>query len=199
MKYILISLLLVLALASKGQNIIEWDKDYELQFSDFQSPSTQVGETNIYSLHTGANIDFAFQMSNAEFMFTKNFNSKVICSFNRSGAYIIAPDNITASELLNFARYDFDLTELYARKFRQRMFESKGAFSSANFFRPLYDAVSLEHRNRHASAAKVTDLGREGEQLKQLHLQVVNELGQLSDFCKTCKPPKRKKKAEDLD
>ncbi|MFM7430975.1 MAG: hypothetical protein ACKO1F_13880, partial [Flammeovirgaceae bacterium] len=59
--------------AIMAQNSIEWDGVYQLRVTDFKSPSSKAGESNIYSLHTTANMDFSFQMTNAEFMFTKNF------------------------------------------------------------------------------------------------------------------------------
>lgn len=177
----------------KGQNTIEWDGNYQLQLSDFQSSTTQVGGTNIYSLHTASSMDFSFYMSNGEFMFTKNFNSKVNCSFNRNAASLVAPDSLIATDLLSFARYEFDLSELYARKFRKRLFEEKGAFSDVNFFRPIYDEIQREFTERHTLAGRTTDLGRDREKLKQLHQEVLSEIEQLVDFCKTCKPPKKKK------
>ena len=125
----------------KGQNTIEWDGIYQLRLSDFQSPATQIGGVTIYSLHSAASFDFSFSMSSGEFMFTKNFNPKVNCSFNRGAASMVAPDSARANDLLSFARYEFDLAELYARKFRKRLYEEKDAFSDASFFQPIYDSV----------------------------------------------------------
>jgi hypothetical protein len=45
-----------------------------LQLSDFQSKGKQVGGTTV--MQTASSLQFGFQMSNVEFMFTKNFNSK---------------------------------------------------------------------------------------------------------------------------
>ena len=175
-----------------GQNLIEWDGKYQLQLSDFQSSSTQIGNVNIYSLHTASSFDFSFYMSNAEFMFTKNFNSKVNCTFNRDAASLVAPDSALAEDLLDFTRYEFDLAELYARKFRQKLYEEKGAFSDVNFFRPIYNEIQKEYVERHSQAEKITDLGRNKEKLQELHQEVLNEIQLLADFCKMCKPPKRK-------
>lgn len=176
-----------------GQNMIEWSKDYKLQLSDFKSPSTQIGSVDLYSLHIPTYLDFSFHMTNAEFMFTKNFNSKVICSFNRDAASLVASDSLNALDLLNFARFDFDLAELYARKLRKKLYEEKGVFSNINFFRPVYNQIQNEYITRHTNAAKTTDLGRNKEKLIELHKEVVQEIEQLPDFCKECKPSKRKK------
>lgn len=193
---ILILGILFQARAIMAQNSIEWDGVYQLRVTDFKSPSSKVGESNIYSLHTAANMDFSFQMSNAEFMFTKKFNSKASCIFNREAASLIAPDSVTAYQMLNFSRYEFDLSELYARKFRKMLYERKGAFSNGNFFKPMYDIVQKEFVNRHSIAADETDLGRNEEKLVTIHQEVLNELAMLHDFCKTCKPPRRKSSGE---
>jgi hypothetical protein len=184
---------ILLTFLTNAQNTIDWNGNYQLQLSDFQSPATQIGNVSMYSLHTASIIDFTYAMTNAEFMFTKNFNSKVSCAFNRDAASLIAPDTATAYDLVNFARYEFDLSELYARKLRKSIYEEKGAFSDASFFKPLFDENQKELNERDAIAGKECDLGRNKEILEKLHQQVLYEVGQLSDFCKECKPPKKKK------
>jgi hypothetical protein len=193
MKLLLILTFFVSTKIINAQNLIEWSNSYQLQLSDFQSPATQIGGSNIYSLHTAANLNFSFSMSNAEFMFTKNFNSKISCTFNREAASIIAPDSATAIDLLYFARYEFDLSELYARKLRKKLYEEKAAFSSADFFRPASEEIQKEFNQRHAMAAKAADIGKNREKLNELHNEVLKEIEQLADFCKQCKPPKKKK------
>ncbi|MEX2232991.1 MAG: hypothetical protein WD824_12575 [Cyclobacteriaceae bacterium] len=197
MMKLLLVVLLTLPVIANAQNVIDWDPNYKLNISDFQSGATAIGEGagNIYSLHSSARMDFSFSMSNYEFMFTKNFNSKVNCTFTRDAASLIAPDEKIAECLLRFARYEFDLSELYARKFRKKLFESKGAFSSASFFRPIFDELQKEYVDRHGNAAKETDIGRNEAKLAELHFEVLGEIDELVEFCKTCKPPKRRKKS----
>jgi len=193
MRFILILLAVTAALCVNGQNQFEWDGVYALQLSDFQSSATELGNESMLSVNTGGHIGFSFYMSNAEFMFTKNFNPKVTCTFNRNAASIVAPDSASALKLVNLARYDFDLAELYARKFRKELYLNKGAFSSASFFQPIFDKIQKEYQERHIQASKEARLGFNEEKLKELHAQVITEIAELSDFCKTCKPSKRKK------
>jgi hypothetical protein len=192
MKKAIFLILIFHSLISKSQNDIDWNGIYKLQLSDFQSPSTQIGNVNVYSLTSCSGFAFAFYMSNAEFIFTKNFNSKVSCQFSRMAASLVAPDTATAAQLINFARFDFDLAELYARKCRQKLFENKKAFSNVTFFKPVYDEVQKEFITRHTEAAKETDIGRDSTKLVILHARVLDEIDQLPDFCKTCKPNKKK-------
>lgn len=192
MKKLFAIALLSFASSAFAQNMIEWDGKYQLKLSDFKSPATQIGNVSMYSIQSNAVIDYAVQMSNYEFMFTKNFNSKINCSIKREGALLIATDTAMAMQLLSFAQYDFDLAELYARKLRKRFYEEKGAFSNISYFQPLYDEVYAEYVKRHGLAGKETDIGRDSEKLKQLHTAVLQEIDELPDFCKTCKPRKKK-------
>ncbi|NOX86552.1 MAG: hypothetical protein GXO86_11425, partial [Chlorobi bacterium] len=160
MKKVFIIAFIFLNTFGYSQTGIEWNEDYVLQLSDFQSPATKIGNVNIYSLHSGITMNFMYQMSNAEFMFKKNFNSAVKCVFNRNAASIIAPDTAIALCLLDFARFEFDLTELYTRKFRKKMFEEKGAFSGSDFFEPIFNKIQAELNVQIANAGNKTDLGR---------------------------------------
>jgi hypothetical protein len=190
--YLLLTLLLI-STEVFPQNAIEWDGVYEIKLSDFQSDATKIGQTNLYSVQPSIGIGFSFNMTNAEFLFTKNFNSKVENSFKRSASYIIAPDSIIAEDVVSFGRFEFDLSELYARKFRQQLFENKGVLSNVNFFQPIFDKVNDEFAKRVSDAASLTDLGRNRNRLSDLHAQVKSEINELSEFCQSCKRPNRKK------
>jgi hypothetical protein len=192
-KIILIHILFFIIKLSPAQNVIEWSPDYKLQLGDFQSPSYEIG-ANVSSLLSSAHIDFAIQMSNLEFMSTKNFNSKVNTTFTRDTASIIAPDEITASYLLNFARYGFDLAELYARKFRKRIYEEKKATSDLSLFRKIFQEVQKEYVDRYGEMSKETEMGMKEEKLIVAHTILLSEIEDIKDFCKTCKPTKKKKR-----
>ncbi len=193
MKKLIVLLFIVQSITIKAQNVIDWDGVYQIQLTDFQLSSSQIGETNVYSIISGTSMEFAFYMSNAEFMFTKNFNSKVSNSFKRESASIIAPDTSTALNLLSFAQYQFDLSELYARKFRKELYDGKAAFSDVSFYQPLFTKIQNSYSLAYSESANETDLGRNTEKLRELHQQVKKDIVALADFCKTCKPIKKKK------
>lgn len=189
---------LILSIPSRAwtQNKIEWQPGYTLQLSDFQSPTTKIGQSDFMSMTTTGNFNFGYQMSNSAFMFTKNFNSMVHCTFQRDAATIIAPDTATAMHLLNFARYQFDLAELYARKLRQKLYEKKNAFSGADFYQPAFDSIQAAYQKRFTMAQNETHLGADTEKLNQLHQQVLQEISSLPDYCSNCKPKKKSHKQE---
>ena len=194
MKNIVLLSILLLNTASKSQTTIEWDPNIKLKLEDFQSLQSEIKpELTTYSIFTGTNIDFNFRMTNGEFMFTKNFNSKVKTVFNTLAAVIIANDTVLAQQLVNYGQYSFDLTELYSRKFRKRMYEQKGAFSNVSFYLPIFEELHQELNTENARVLKLTDLGRNEDILKEEHLKVLKNIEELSNFCKTCKPPKKRK------
>ena len=193
MNKIFLTLALLISVLGTAQNKIDWDGTYQLQLSDFQSNETQVGGTTITSMQTASNLEFGFQMSNVEFMFTKNFNSKVSCAFQKDAAMIVAPDAATANKLVQFAQYQFNLSELYARKLRQKIYENKGTFSDITFLKPLYEQIEKELIEQNGIASKATNLGQDEGKLTVLNAKVLSQIDALADFCKACKPPKKKK------
>jgi hypothetical protein len=193
MNKIIVAILILVANAVSAQNQVEWDGNYKLQLSDFQSQGTQVGGTTVISMQTASSLQFGLQMSNVEFMFTKNFNSKVDCAFQRDGALIVAPDTTTADKLVQFAQYQFNLSELYARRLRQKIYENKATFSDISFLKPLYEAIEKDFIAENGSASKETNLGQDEGKLAVLNTKVLTQIQELADFCKSCKPPKKKK------
>ena len=189
----LLFLFLLISFSLLAQNDVEWDGKYQIQLSDFQSKATQIGNINTNSIQTASGLNFSIQMSNIEFMFTKNFNSKVSTTFKRESALLIATDTTTAKRMVKFAQYEFDLSELYARKLRQKLYLNKGAFSDISFLQPLYDTIQKEYVEEHGEASKKTNLGQKEEVLTTLNEDVLTRIQELSDFCKSCKPPKKKK------
>ena len=192
MKKIIIITFLLIAVQINAQNAIEWDGKYQIQLSDFKSKATQIGNVSSNSIQTASGLNFSIQMTNVEFMFTKNFNSKVSSTFKRESASIIATDTITAERMVKFAQYEFDLSELYARKLRKDLYVKKGTFSDISFLQPLYDAIQKDYVEEHGEASKKTNLGQKRDILIKLNDAVLLRIQELSDFCKTCKPPKKK-------
>lgn len=114
-----------------GQDVLEWSVIIGWVWR-FKSPSTNLN-TSVTGLHPGAKIEFIYQMSNCEFMLTENFNSKVVCKFLKEAASLQAPDKETAQNLIAPARYEFDLTELYARRIRKGFLKKKTLFQAPGF------------------------------------------------------------------
>lgn len=131
-------------------------------------------------------------MSSVAYMFTKNFNSKVKAIVKKNLAVLLAPDTLTATQLVRFGHFDFDLTELYARKLRIKIYEQKGAFTNSKFFQPIFNELQEEMNRVSAQVFKATDFGKDSILLKKEHDKVLLQLEALPDFCAACKPGKSK-------
>jgi len=177
-----------------AQELLIWNSEYELQLSDYQSPESEINPAlTSYSIYSGSKIDFSFNMNSVSFMFTKNFNDKIKALFQKNLAVLIALDSLTANQLLQFGRYDFDLVELYSRKIRKKIYEEKGTFSDSSLFQPIFNELQEEINTVSAQVFKATDFGKDSEMLQKEHNKVIDEINVLSDFCMTCKPKKNRK------
>ncbi len=192
---IFIAFIFISQLTFSQEASIPWKADYQIQLSDFKASTTEINNnlSNV-SVHSGVMIDFGFQMSNVAFMFTKNFNDKVSCNFHRNAASLMAPDSLKAQQLVKLVRFDFDLSELYARKIRKELYENKKAFSDPKFFQPYFDKLIAERNELSSRVYKISDFGNKSEVLREEHQAIKKEIEALADFCKLCKPPKKRKK-----
>jgi hypothetical protein len=186
--------LFLISFAAFCQEEIPWKEDYQLELGNFKSKQSKIDPSlsSVY-IQSGATIDFSFSMSSYEFMFTKNFNSKVKTIFKENIAVISAPDSLSANYLLDYSRYDFDLNELYARKLRKELYEQKGTFSDVSFFQPIYEKLQDEMSVENSRVLNESQFGSNSDILKSEHESVRIRILELSDFCMECKPPKKKK------
>lgn len=189
MKIRLVLLLLCLNQFAFSQNNIEWKEDVTLNLNDFQSTVSKVdSELKTFTCRAALNVDFFYQMSFFQFMFTKEFNSKITATFQKTASYIQAPDSAVASYLLDYSNFAFDLTELYARRFRKELFEKKKFFSRTDFYQPIYKKLVSELNERMAEVSAKSELGKIKSTLIEERKKVQEELLLLQDFCKSCDP-----------
>ncbi|PIQ21091.1 MAG: hypothetical protein COW65_11140 [Cytophagales bacterium CG18_big_fil_WC_8_21_14_2_50_42_9] len=174
---------------SWGQAKTEWKEGYKLTVLDFQAepPISREGQGQTYYL--AANLDFNYAMSSYEFMLTKNFNKNVTAFFIPANSWLQQGEGTEI--LLRYAQMDFDLLELYARKFRQRLYAEKNAFSNPNFFQETYNEINAEMNRRHVEMQNaMAESNSKGE---AFHAQILKEITALAEYCKECKPTKKKK------
>lgn len=76
---------------------------------------------------------------------------------------------------------------------RQKIYKNKATFSDISFLQPLYETVEKDFIAENGSASKETNLGQDEEKLAILNAKVLTQIQELSDFCKTCKPTKKRK------
>lgn len=186
-------LFLVCFNSSFAQDIIDWSPDYQIKLEDFQAKATSIDSNNVsFAIYPSTRMNFSFAMSSYEFMLTKNFNSKVSAIFTRSSSILRAPNKEFAESLLNYAQLSFDMTELYARKYRKNLYESKKTLSNYNFFEKSFESIEKEYSEKMLELNILTNEGQSEVRIAELRKQTLLEIETLSDFCKNCKPKKKK-------
>lgn len=180
--------LLFLSFKTFAQNgKVQWDSNYKISLSDFQSPQTKLNAKGLFFLNFPAEIELAYEMSEREFKKAKDFNGVVVCVFNTTDASIMAQDEGSAKLLVNFAQFSFDLSELYARKLRKAILEERSKHANDEYVPSLYDTVQEQLNNRYADAMQKTGMGINSKELERLHTEVAAELRMLEQYCKQCK------------
>lgn len=171
----------------------EWSPNHQLKIEDFKGTDTAIDPSvTSVMVQSGVVLEFAFEMSQIQFVFTKNFNDKVSCAFLPDTAVIKAKDSVQAERLLALAAFDFDLSELYARKIREELFRNKKAFSNTGFFQPFFDKMVAERNKISARVYTATNFGEKVDLLAEEHAAVKKEIDTYTHFCKECKPPRNR-------
>lgn len=193
MKNIIIFMTLILiGFHMTAQKQIEWSEEIIINEKSFQGTLPNLTDDNYQEYYFSTSFDFNFQMLSLQFTFTKNFNKYVTAYYVPEFSWMEEGD--LTEQLLLMANMDFDLVELFARKFRKKLFEAKNLGSNVNFFSHLHNEINNEYIARNAeirSRLKTTD--NLSDYLVEDNDRINAEIQELGEFCKTCKPQKKKK------
>lgn len=191
MKHFFTFFLLVTLNFLNAQTTIEWSKSEEITLASFKANVPNLAEDNVQQYIFAVSYDFSFQMQSMQFTFTKNFNKYVNAYYNPNLSWM--EDGELTDQLLLMANLDFDLVELYARKFRKRLFETKNIGSNVNFFDEIHKQIYSEYTSR--VSVIQSNIRSQDDTILYLETEIkqVNfEIDELSEFCKTCKPKKKR-------
>ena len=87
------------------------------------------------------------------------------------------------------------MVELYARKFRKRLYETKNVGSNVNFFNEVHAEINSEFTSHQAVIQSELRTHEDTVGYLNSEIEKVNlEIEALAEFCKSCKPKKKKKK-----
>lgn len=178
---------------STAQSIVEWSPDEVIDIRSFKAACPEMADDGIQRYSLVATFDFNYQMANIQFIMTKNFNKYVTSYYIPNNSWIEKGE--LTDQIFKMANLDFDILELFARKFRKQMFENKRAGSNTNFYQQLFNEVNKEYTAFTASLnSEIVSSENVDELLSKYSSQVNLEIESLSDYCKACKPKKKKKK-----
>lgn len=170
-----------------GQNKLEWTDNYELTLEDFQANAPNTGSIQTVQGH----ITIEYQIANVEILASNNFNKNVTNYFYRTASWIDKGEN--AEKLLKYAQTIFDINEWMARRLRVSFRENKGHLLSGKQ-NEIYEQLAKEFAEIQSQYSRDTDYGSIDEKQVQWENRINENLNLLADFCKSCKPTKKKSK-----
>ncbi len=183
-------LLLPIGFSSYGQEKVDWSAGYTMDTSDFRGKVPYMEEDYVQRYYLASQLGFSYQMNSYQFAFTKNFNKYIEVYFKPSSSWIERGEQTDL--LLAMASLDFDLAELYARKFRKSIYENKKLVSSTQLFQEEFEKVSNTYSDRRAQMmSEVMASSMPHETLASYRQHVNLEILTLEEFCKACKPKKK--------
>jgi len=187
-RYFITLALIGYTLIAFGQQKIEWSSDYKLKPEDFKGMAPNTGTQTVY---LNSLIEYGFV--NYQLLFS-NLNSNVTCSFLPSASWLDKGDN--SGPLLRYAQVNWNLYELAARKLRKLFIENRMTLN-ANKMTEYHNQAMTDVAAIQSQYSKETEFGSIEDKQVEWEQKVQVLLSEYADFCKTCKPPKRKnKKAE---
>lgn len=191
--WIVLAAIVLIGQIGYAQEKIEWSEDVEITASSFKGELPNLAEDDLQQYFLSATFDFSFYMANIQFALTKNFNRYVSAYYVPNLSWM--EDGELTEQLLLMANLDFDLVELYARKFRKKMFETKNVGSNVNFYNSIHAEINKEYSDRQLVMQSELNNQSDIEAYLIAETEKVNqEIESLSGFCKSCKPKKKKRK-----
>ena len=185
---LLIFILSIFSLATIAQNLIDWSADYDLSIDDFQANAPNTGQIQAAS----GSFSTTYEMGGINLITTRNLNKNVSTTFQKDASYFDKGSVESTERLLKYQQLIFDLYELQSRKLRQKFFiERKTILTKGPSV--LHQQVLAEHKQLLSEIEGDTFNGQSSEEIEIWNRWVLEEIDKLHEFCKTCKPSKKKK------
>lgn len=186
---LLIVLFVFTAAIVPAQNMLEWSAEHPLSVKDFEAPAPNNGQMQTVS----GSFSVSYEFGGLSLITTRNLNQYVHANFQKDASYIDRADDTTTERLLAYQQLIFNVYELQARNLRKKFFDERGKLLTKGPG-PLYQEVAAEHSRLLAKVENETFQGASMDEIKRWNEWVLQELKKLNDFCKDCKPSKKKKR-----
>jgi len=160
----------------KDLETFSWDKNKPLVWKDFKGTPQQ--NTDATAL-TASGITFGFSIGKTGNRIT-DFSTNVECLFYPSESWY-KPEDATP-HILKHEQLHFDITELYARKFREQISRLKTSSSLRNQLNDLYKSISLASSKMQNLYDEETNHSINREKQTAWNILIAQELKKLEAF-----------------
>ncbi|WP_303318035.1 DUF922 domain-containing protein [Flavivirga abyssicola] len=169
-------ILCCLLCVQQDEPVISWNESYKLSWSDFKDKPDK--STSAVAI-TASGITFGFSVSTTDDQVV-GFTSEVHTHFYPEKSWY--KKEIADSHVLDHEQLHFDITELYARKFRYRIDQIKISNSVRNQLKTLHNTINKELSQMQNRYDSETNYSRNIEVQTQWKLYIADELKKLSKY-----------------
>lgn len=160
----------------QDETVISWSESYQLSWTDFKAKPNQT-ERAVAITASGITFGFSIKQKDSRVI---SFTTDVFAQFYPEQSWY-KPDEADA-HVLGHEQLHFDITELYTRKFRQRINQLKVSNSISSQLKKLHIAINKELAMKQDAYDAETDYSRNVEQQAKWKAHIVAELTKLSKY-----------------
>lgn len=181
MKKILLALLLMLGPIVTAQKLQDgqkrWSAASSLTMEDFRIKISDENNDPVYSQFV-----ISHAINGFDFL-KKNLNQKIENVFYGNASWIDTTKVENIQKELKFQQLQFDLAEVYTRKFRKRVLENKGQITKGfDFINEISNDIMRELSKSRVQMMKDTRGGQDEEKLAEIRNRIAIDLNELEEF-----------------
>ncbi|WP_148870429.1 hypothetical protein [Tenacibaculum adriaticum] len=181
MKKRILLITLLISSISFSQNLLSGQKrwssvdkltvdDYKIKISDSSNDAIY---TQLVISHEAKGFDF----------FKRNLNQRVSSIFLRNASWIDTTKIKDIHKHIDFQQIQFDLSEIYTRKFRKRLLKNKNKIANGfNVLNQISNEIMAEFSNERLLLAKETRRGLNDKKIAEWKEKIALELNNLNEF-----------------
>lgn len=170
-KFLIVSILSVLLY--QDSPVISWDLNYRLEWSDFKGePKPQNNSVAVTA--SGITFSYSSKMTNTQLI---NYNYTVSADFYPEQSWCLKEK--VDNNILNHERLHFDITELHARMFRQRIENTRFTKDIKRQMNCLHEAINKELealQNRYDAETKHSQNLEKQQEWQEKIISALNKL-----------------------
>jgi hypothetical protein len=173
-RYLLICICIFLL--HKDEVTIPWSDAYKLAWSDFQGPPKQDSDA-VATTASGITFNYSIKKTSKRIV---SFNTDVFAHFYPKKSWF--KPSLADNHILSHEQYHFNITELFARKFRQRVAQIAVSESLSIELDQIHYDINAELSNFQEQYDAETNFSRDFEQQAIWQKRIDIELAKLESF-----------------
>ena len=161
---------------SQDQPVISWSDSYKLSWSDFKDKPDS-NERAVAVTASGITFGFSIKQTDTQVI---SFTTNVLNHFYPEQSWYKVKE--ADAYVLEHEQLHFDITELYARKFRQCISHLKVSNAVSRQLKELHNAIKKELTSIQDAYDAETDFSRNAEQQAKWKAYITTELIKVSEY-----------------